>query len=184
MSLLNKYVEDNLSHELRIVRGLSVPVLTGLTEHERALVYKYTDLGYLVNRQLLATMGVDYGDFGLFLSHALAKIPDYRGIVYRKVYLTAIEISRYFAAKLTATSITEHFFISTSKFISIAYRWRGLTGIKPNCMFVIMSKTGKEIEYVSKYPDEMEVLFLPNISYNVLNVIQEPDFIQITMEEL
>ncbi len=36
---------------------------------------------------------------------------------------------------------------------------------------------------MSKFNDEKEVLLKPNTQFNVLNIVIEPDFIQITMEE-
>jgi len=110
-------------------------------------------------------------------------LPSYRGIVYRKVYLTDTELDLYIQAFSNQTIIVEYPFISTSKFISVAILWAGITGFIPNCVFVIYIRTGKEIELMSKFNDEKEVLLKPNTQFNVLNIVIEPDFIQITMEE-
>lgn len=57
-----------------------------------------------------------------------------------------------------------------------------------NVMFRIVSKTGKEIEEISKYgidsQNEFEILFLPNTRFNILAVTKENDYTLVTMEEI
>ncbi len=184
MNLLEKYVEDNLPDELNLAKTTFGHLSIGLNDHEKALVYKYTDDGYKINSALISSKGLDFNDYGIFLLHTINKLPNYTGIVYRKVYLSPSELAKYLDAKLSQLPIQEHFFISASKFISLALFWKGLTTFKPNCLFVIFTRTGKEIELLSKYNDEKEVLLIPNSNFTVLDVQIEPSFIQITMEQL
>ena len=185
MDLVKEFVEKNLAIELKIVSTNTAHIAIGLNIYEKTLIYKYSDDGFLAtNSLLLNSAGTGFDDFGLLLYATVSKLPDFRGIVYRKVFLTPAELYKYTHAWRSHTSVKEYPFISTSKFISIALLWAGLTHFNPNCLFVIYTKTGKEIELMSKFVDEKEVLLKPNTQFNVLNIYAEPDFIQITMEEV
>ena len=185
MDLVKEFVENNLADELMILSGSTAHLAVSLNVYEKTLIYKYSDDGFLpTNKLLLNSKGIDFDDFGILLYTTLSKLPDFRGIVYRKVFLTPAELYRYTHAWRSHASVKEYPFISTSKFISIALLWAGLTHHNPNCLFVIYTKTGKEIELMSKFTNEREVLLKPNTQFNVLNIFAEPDFIQITMEEV
>ncbi len=139
------------------------------------MIYKYSDDGYKqTNKTLLNSKGNNFDDFGILLNNAIAKLSNYRGIVYRKVYLTVSEFDSYLNAFIYQTAIQEYPFVSTSKSIRVGILWQGLTYLKPNCLFVIYSKTGKEIELMSKFTDEKEVLFKPNTQFNILDISRIP----------
>ena len=63
---------------------------------------------------------------------------------------------------------------------------------RKNCLFVIESKTGRLIEAAAKYgphgqapgQNEREVLFAPHTKFDVLAVVDEPDYTRITLDEL
>ncbi|MEO8854939.1 MAG: ADP-ribosyltransferase domain-containing protein [Ginsengibacter sp.] len=185
MKLIEDYVIKNLSHELKSIQNSSSHKTINLTDFEKALIYKYSNDGFRrTNKLLLASRGLDFDDFGMLLYSAISKLPDFNGIVYRKVFLTSGEIGKYSDALKTQNNIIEYPFISTSKFISVAVIWEGQTNVNPNSLFVIYTRSGKEIELMSKFTDEKEVVLKPNTQFKVLNIFVEPDFIQITMEEV
>ena len=184
MSVIEKYVNTNLVSELRIVQANSAHSAIPLTVFEKTLIYKYSDEGFRdTNKELRMSKGTNFDEFGLLLYNTISKLPNYKGIVYRKVYLTDIELELYLDAFNNQTVIKEYPFISTSKFITVGILWNGTTRFTPNCLFVIYSKTGKDIELMSKYPGEKEVVLKPNTEFNVLNLDKEDSFIKITMEE-
>lgn len=184
MQLVEEYVKKNLLQELSVIEKSTIHIDVNLTVYEKAIIYKYSDEGFReTNKSLRISDGSNFDDFGILLYSSISKLPDFKGIVYRKVYLSNNELDIYIQAFKNQTIVKEFAFISTSKFISIAILWAGLTRYIPNCLFVIYTKAGKEIELMSKFSNEKEVLLKPNSKFNVLNIFQEPDFIQITMEE-
>jgi NAD:arginine ADP-ribosyltransferase len=185
MDIVEQYVINNLIVELYEVQFKTLHAPVNLTIYEKTLIYKYSNDGYKdVNQILLRSKGQQFGDFGTLLYTTISKLPDYRGIVYRKVFLTPAQLQRYIDAYTKRIPVKEYPFISTSKFTSVAILWSGLASVAPNCLFVIYTKTGKEIELMSKFVEEKEVLLKPNTQFNVLNIYREPDYIQISMEEL
>ncbi len=107
---------------------------------------------------------------------------DFEGLVYRSANLDKDELEIYLNAYKNNSPITEFSFISTSKSRLIAMQYNG------NVLFRILSKTGKEIELISKFgsgsQNEREVLFAPNSDFNVLDVTNESSYTLITMEEV
>ena len=178
------YVEKNLSAELReIERSARNSRVSELNKYEKALIYKYSDDGFdQVNTELRKKKGKNETQFGLLLAQALEKLPNYEGLVYRGVFLTESELQKCKKASENNMEIIEYPFISTSKMRSIAMQFSG------NVMFRIVSKTGKEIEEISKYgidsQNEFEILFLPNTRFNILAVTKENDYTLVTMEEI
>jgi hypothetical protein len=94
------------------------------------------------------------------------------------VHLTVVQIEVYRQALIAGNTVTEHAFISTSKSELVARMFNG------NTVFQMISKTGKEIESISRYPIEKEILFCKNTAFNVLNVTQQDGITLIIMEEV
>lgn len=113
----------------------------------------------------------------------LEKLPDYEDIVYRAVVLANNELQKYIDAFVKNRILVEHAFISTSKSKLIAYQFSG------NCLFRIICRTGKSIEYFAKYgnhhpQNEKEVLFGPNCKFKVLEITNQNQVTLISMEEV
>lgn len=155
-----------------------------LTTYEKALIFTYSNDGYRnINEDLRLSKGKDFSEFALYLDASLSKLPDFEGLVYRKVYLTRTELAVYQTAFYSKKSIKEYTFISTSKSRLTAMMFQGSSKFKPNCLFRMFCKTGKEIEKISKF-DEKEVLIRPNKSFRILEMKMESDYNLITMEEI
>lgn len=90
------------------------------------------------------------------LNKALSRFPDHNGTVFREVYLSAAQMSRY----KVGSTITEKGFISTTT--------KRNTGFGGDTRFVIHSKTGKQIWDHSDHPREREVLFQSGTKFKVL----------------
>jgi len=186
VTALRRYVERYLQNELLAVQNsLRVNELNNLSIYEKATIYKYTNDGYeSLNENLRATKGINNNLYGTFLEQTLKKLRNYVGVVYRGVFLYPDEIQRYSSALSDNVLINEYSFLSTSSMVSIANQVPGM-----NCLFVIFSKTGKEIEKIAKFglhnpPNEHEVLFPPNIEFKVLGITTEPSYTLITLEEV
>ena len=181
---LHKYVNEYLAHELKQVRSSPIASIDSiLSIEERVLIYKYSEDGYeSVNSTLLKSKGKINTDYGKLLEKTLLKLPDYKGIVYRNVILSATQLAIYENALAKNLILVEHCFISTSKSPLIANMFGG------KYRFTIICKNGKEIERFSKYgvnsgQNEKEVLFTPNCKFEVLEIIKNKDYTLILMEE-
>ena len=138
-------------------------VLTELTVYEKAIIYKYSEDGYIdLNERLRLSEGKDISVFGLLLDECLSKFPDYQGITYRGESLTDLELERYRFAFNNNIPLRQHFFLSSSKSRSKAYEW---SKEKNKVLLEIFSFSGKIIEPTSKYSAEKEILFRYNSDF-------------------
>ena len=164
-----KYAKKHLSREIQLIESSDerMNALPALTVYEKAIIFKYSEDGYLdLNETLRLSEGKDISNFGILLDKCLNKLPDYQGIVFRGVEMTYNELDKYRLAFINKESVTEHFFLSTSESKAKAYEWS-----KGNyrVLFRILSKRGKVIESVTKYKIEKEILFRYNSDFIVDN---------------
>lgn len=185
MISIEKYSKENLTHEmLEITNSIRNNHLPELTLYEKAIIYKYTNDGFEEINELLRNFkGNKNNVFGRFLNRSLSKLPNFEGLVYRAAQLSKLELDRYVIAFKDNSIIKEFTFVSTSKSRLIAMAYRG------NVVFRISSRTGKDIEKISKFGEygfsnEKEVLFRSNRNFKVLEVTEESDYTLITMEEV
>ena len=185
MTTVEKYVNRYLTDELFQIRNTNRNLeLSQINEFQKAIIFKYTRDGYeLVNELLRSSKGKKNTEFGEFLSQALSKLPNYKGIVYRKDYLTSSELAKYKRASKRNESIVEYPFVSTTKFKPISEIIPG------NTLFIVSSKRGKEIENIvnfGKYNiiNEEYVLFNFNSSFSVLEVTRQRNYTLIIMDEV
>lgn len=183
MNATEKYSTNRLKNELAEIEGSQRnQYLTMLNIYEKALIYKYSNYGYeAINERLRLSNGEEIDEFGKLLMKALNKLPNLIQLVYRGANLTTTEIDRYVDALEKNTLLKEHSFISATKsrFIAMAFG---------NVFFRIFSKTGKDVEKVTKFglygtSNEQEVLFIPNRKFRILEVKKELGNTTITMEE-
>lgn len=173
-----KYLSDEI---LEIQRSERDSCVNELTVYEKAIIYKYSNDGY---EGLRSANGRNDSAFGQVLDLSLAKLPNYKKLVYRGAYLTKTELAKYERSYKNSEPLTEHTFISTSKSRLIAEQYS-----KNNTFFRILSKSGKEIDEIAKFgkygpQNEQEVLFRPNREFRILDIGQENGRTLITMEEL
>jgi hypothetical protein len=175
-----KYSKQHLSVELSLIQTTGrVKELPMIDIYEKAIIYKYSNDGYeVLNEELRNNGGQNNSEFGILLERCLNKLPNYQGLVYRGVFLTENEFKKYSHAMQNSVLVTETTFVSTTKSRLLAMEF-GTT------LFRIISKSGKEIEKIATFgiyspPSEQEVLFKPNRSFRVLEIIND----LITLEEI
>ncbi len=179
MNELQKYVRERLKDELKIIQQGYTSVLHELNPEEKALIYWYSEGGYIgVNELLRDSKGKKNTKLGEYLDIALSKLPNFRGITFRGTYLTNYEISKYQQALDVKAIITEHSFTSTSRVKNQADQYR------KTAMFEIFSKKGKLIEKGSKFVKEQEILFRKDSQFHVLGIEKHDSYVYITLREI
>ncbi|MDZ7899902.1 MAG: ADP-ribosyltransferase [Arcicella sp.] len=160
-----EYAKEYLTQEIQAIENSNrLNVLTELTVYEKAIIYKYSEDGYLdLNERLRISKGKDISDFGLLLDEFLSKLPDYQGIVFRGVNLPKYKIDEYFIKFERKERVIENAFLSTSLKTSEAYKY-GTTVLQ------IFSRTGKSVESISRYPYEKEILFRYNRQFEIVAI--------------
>jgi hypothetical protein len=180
---LEEYVKQHLSTALKsIIQSNRVHALPNLTIYEKAIIFAYTDAHskqhQVLNDQLWASQGTEINDFGQFLEASLDKLePFTKLMVFRGVPESYCDIERYIKAHENKTIVTEYHFLSASKFQIIA---QGFGRI----LFKIYGKNGKNIEQISKFEREKEVVFKRNTSFKVLKVTNNGYSTIITLKEI
>jgi|SRR6185312_340271 len=185
MNEIETYAKTNLAAEILVIESTHRKnEYPKLTTYHKAIIYKYSDDGFKdINEELRKSKGKTFSHFAKHLNNVLKQLPDFDGLVYRKVYLTKQELTKYRNALKNNKPLKEFPFISTTKSRLTAMNFAGTTTYTPNCLFRIQTKTGKEIDKIAKF-DEKEVLLLPNTTFRVLEIRKEIDYTLITMEEI
>ena len=179
MTNIEKYFEDRLKDEVCIVRRDYLTVLPELNNLEKAVIYWYSDGGFIgINEILLESKGKKDSPLGEYLDLALSKLPNFEGITFRGTDLSRSEIRKYQQAFDDKIIITEHSFLSTSRLRNKANQYRRTV------MFEIFSKNGKLVEKVSKFVDEEEVLFRKNSNFRVLSIENKDSHVHIILREI
>lgn len=122
----------------------------GLTDEEGAAIYAYTTNLYKKINPKMRSGKLTKADEGFIsvVQQGLAKLPAFEGVTYRRVDLAKVDLSRYQVGEV----VTENAFTSSSK-------KQGLNHFDGYVEFEIIGKNGKQIEKLSKYPQQYEVLF-------------------------
>ena len=135
----------------------------GLSDEEAAAVFLYTvdsingispfrvvnDMLRDNNRPLLRR----YAPLLTAMRNGIGKLPRYRGWVRRRIHVDA----RTMAELEAMTAYRETAFMSASKETADAF--------KGNVMLMILSVSGRDIELLSAFPEEKEVIFLPGTGF-------------------
>ena len=109
------------------------------------------------------------------LYQGLCLLPDYKGDCFRAVDLP------FDSVKFALNNI-----IQWNTFAIGNIDWKNsseLIGLKRGMIFIIKSKTGKNISSYSKYPQENEIVFVPGTSFEVTNYYV-PDIICLAQENI
>lgn len=99
------------------------------------------------------------------LDSALAKLPDYKGAVIRRVNLDADDLAKFQKGK----GITFKAYSSSTKDTAVDF------GKGRNVEMQIFSKHGKDISSFARKPSEQEVLFPRNTTFSVLDKIPDKE---------
>lgn len=107
------------------------------------------------------------------LAKALAKLPNYEGIVVRRVETKGMNLAEY-----QPNNVVIYNGYSSSTY--------GADDVAPSrkVRFVIKSKTGKRIDRISTDPDEQEVLLPRGVKFTVEGRTDTKDLIEIALREL
>ncbi len=111
------------------------------------------------------------------LDNALKKIPVHNKTTYRNIELSKKELKAFLARYQQGAIVEEYQFTSTSK-------TEQNIGFSGNVKFIIHGKTGRDIEQISLYPHEREVLFQTKKRFYVRNVQQKGWFKKTYLVEL
>ncbi len=111
------------------------------------------------------------------MNSALDKLESYKGYVFRGSDLSSEIINKYKKAAETGEPYTENHYLSTSKDREKSF--------DRNTKYKILSKNGKQIEELSFFLEEKEVLFKEGTQFKILKVyVDEQGFNRIEMEEI
>lgn len=140
------------------------PAFRGIPEEDLVGIHSYTAGGWFrkVNKAFrngdIDTLESYRGHIRVTTS-GLNQLPAYEGRVYRHVDPESPEELEMILAKYKGgTVVTERQFLSTSK------KRTGATDI----LFVITSRSGRDVEKISANPEEAEVLFGPGARFEVV----------------
>ena len=185
MATSETYVTKHLAAEITEIKSsIKASVHPELSIYDKALIYKYSFDGYQeLNEKLRKTNGKNTSVYGKLLNEALNKLPNFFGLVYRKINLTRSQQSSYKKALKDSIYRKEPAFISASKNRNIANLLPG------NTLFIISSKTGKDIGKIAKFGEEssyneFEFLFGPNKKFSVLDIEETSVLLTVIMEEI
>jgi ADP-ribosyltransferase exoenzyme len=183
---LKKYIELKYPDALNAIRQSEfAKQITELTDYEKAIIYKYTDDGYVVNDTLRDSKGLKVSQFATHLNTVLAKLPSLLAeetVVYRGVNSSNFVLNQYKTALRENTILTEYGFISASKSPRVANQFGQI-------LLIIFSKNGKSIENLSKFgtnssSNEQEILFQSGSKFNVLDIEENNNNTIIILQEL
>jgi hypothetical protein len=169
------WVKD--ARKLLVKRGESD---RGLSDVELVSLHLYAHDRTMANYQFInrALRGAgDSGDMALLkpaidtINAALEKLPAYTGKVKRGTFwIPDEEIAKYQAGNI----LHEPAFLSTST----------KKGFKGNYQYEIVSKSGRDIAFLSNHAKEAEVLMPSGLDYRVAAVTKKGDVLKVTLEEI
>lgn len=112
------------------------------------------------------------------MNSGLDKLESYNGTVYRGSDLSPKVINQYKKAAETGEPYTENYYLSTSKYRDTAF--------ERNTIYEIKSKNGKQIEELSYFSQEKEVLFKEGTQFRIKSVYFDENINRnvIEMEEI
>lgn len=150
----------------------------GLTAFERALIRQYTESGSDKINGILRFSPSKRAEIAPLvdsLDRALARLPNYQGVVYRGTAFNSVMDQQFQKGKV----VPDPAFVSATRDRAIAKEF-GL-----GASFVIRSRTGKLIDRFSARPDEQEVLFRPGTRFKVLSRVKTPEGVEeIVLDEV
>ncbi|MBF0426825.1 MAG: hypothetical protein HQL66_13500 [Magnetococcales bacterium] len=153
--------------------GMAAETLAALSDCEVAALHGYTDhrkpagqnAYEILNRALRKEDREELAVLSPYIEtikSGLAKLPDYAGPVSRVTDLPAEVVKTL----IPDGPYRDKGFMSTAA---------GLSNFDGKYMFFIESKTGKRIEFFSRYPEQREVLYTPGKEFKVVSVTPMPD---------
>lgn len=195
-----KYIEDRFKtsdgwkykNELEAIKNLKPKSKEVIQPEELAALRAYSGFDYEnVNKTLRGN--TDYGftmgdskeaiaqrkiEDAYVATAALNKLPAFKGTVYRGTKFKEADLYKATRAYKVGQTVTEQAFTSSSQSSDNKY-WSGA-----NVRYVINSKSGRNIESVSKFPDEKEVLFAPQTEFKIIKSSNEDGVLTFYLDEV
>jgi hypothetical protein len=153
-----------------------------LDKYEQYILYKYTyHFAEELNEGLRGNKNERTIKGEKILNEILSKLPDYNSEAptFRGCYLDKSTLKLYEEAFEKDKIITETAFFSTSKSELVAKKEFAV-----NVMMTIRGKTGKDITLYAKNDREMEVLYMSNTQFEVIDFYSRNNIIYITLQAL
>jgi hypothetical protein len=177
----NENIEDTSKYDDDIFKkfGLNIKEYAQSEAHQNALkinnkmrpaetfcVNRYTGDFFVDMNFYLRNGGEPKEDFferyKKVMNSALDKLESYKGYVFRGADLSSEIINKYKKAAETGEPYTENYYLSTSKSKDIVF--------DRNTFYEIKSKNGKQIEKLSFFSEEKEVLFKEGTKFKINSV--------------
>jgi hypothetical protein len=138
--------------------GATAPAAVTLSQADRAALWEYTGpdaerLNWVLRNDAAGPRDKLITDD---INTALSKLPDYQGEVTRRLTLSEEDLARYEPGR----SVTEKAFTSSSKSSEAAFD-------RPVEMQIV-SKHGKDVSEFARKPEEQEVLFRTNTTFDIV----------------
>jgi hypothetical protein len=165
---MNKHLKNQLSDYLKQVEKRTFNDSEILNKEEIAVIYAYTEDRYeALNERLRRNLGQVDTEFGKELDRILAKLPNFEGRVFKGISLNDSRLAYYEYAFRDNQIITQYAFESTSKSVLSAKAFMRNSRKDSQVLFIIISKTGKDVEKYSNMMAQMgkmsEKFYLPLI---------------------
>ncbi|MBL7814246.1 MAG: hypothetical protein JNL70_04495 [Saprospiraceae bacterium] len=175
---LEKYVQDRLSDELKIVREKFYYALNELTAEEKTIIYDYTQKDTTDMNQGLREKPERLTPFVRYLDFSLSKVQNSpREVVYRGVKLPETVLQKYLELYQKDEIIIEPAFLSFSRKRTIAKQFGEV-------IFEVSVIKGKAIESISYSPEEQEVLLRKGSKLSINGVEKQNNYTIVTATEL
>lgn len=159
-----------VSHQSRIeleskLKDVTVQSLVPMTVYEKAALREYSARSDDINQHLLGTrVAAKLNNAAGLISQALAKLPDYQGLVISRQTIPAHVLAEHKVDAVVAFPL----FLSATTRSAIATASKDVFNQKP-IRYIIKSKFGKQIDALSGIPEEAEVLFDFGSKFKVLS---------------
>ena len=120
------------------------------------------------------------------LTRVLEKVDNYQGNVQRYIKTTDRSAISYYEKNIGKDISWKGFSSTGKKGSGSTPDWADIKGDKDmaGILFKIKSKTGKDIQSFSAFPDEKEVLFLPDTKFKIIKIVKDKHSHQVFLEEL
>ncbi|TPM36174.1 ADP-ribosyltransferase domain-containing protein [Mesorhizobium sp. B2-3-4] len=165
--LFNEFLESTEECNIRVAgQAMGLNLQESLAVHAYSMGFRdgtgcFTELNRRLRNRI--PKGKFYGSLFNDLKDAVKKLPTFDGIVYRRTEIPASMLN-LLSLKPTA-GYRDPAFLSAST---------GVNAFAGRDMLVIQSSQGCDISGLSAFPEEQEVLFMPNASFQITKVLLDP----------
>ncbi len=170
----------------RLMKDRDLSDFSNLDEFEQFCIYKYTTSFHKGLNDYMWKQKINnpyYEAYDYVLRHALKKCKKVEGITFRGTGLNDKLLRRYKGSFEHNGVLLEKGFYSTSKDVGVARNFAH-KGKDNKCIFVVQGKTGVNIQPLSHFQNEKEVLFNSMKKYKVIGFEDLDDLYKINLIEI